>query len=146
MLDKKPQKSYIIASPLEGILTKGGTPIPNAKIIRILRWPGNQEGLTQEFSTDSKGVFKLPAHEEILTMGLLTQFVSSFKLVYKGETRSYDLWYNNKFDEEIYSETGGKVSGLVCDINEQEIVFQVGLSRIMTVCRWNTMPNRDSDF
>lgn len=140
MLTNK-KESFVIASPLAGVLKFNNQPLANAKIIRRLRWNGNDAGLVQEFSTDGSGSFSVPSHEEALELGKLAQFVSSAKLEVEVDGELYDLWYSNKFEKELYAETGGELAQLVCDLDVDEVVVKSGLSKIMTVCRWAGMPD-----
>jgi hypothetical protein len=140
MFFKPTTKHYVIASPMEGVLLKDGEPLANAKIIRTLRWNSNDEGVTSEFYTDDNGFFFLPVHEETLTLGKLTQFVASSELNVETSEGIVELWYNNKFSGELYEETDGPTPNLVCDIQESEIAFHAGTSKIMTRCRWEGMP------
>ncbi|MGQ9427034.1 DUF6795 domain-containing protein [Gilvimarinus sp. F26214L] len=133
-------KTYLVASPLDGVLMKDGQPLANAKIIRTLRWNGNEEGLTTEHYADSRGAFSLPAHEEELQLSMLDQFAANMTLDVEEDGQMYELWYNNKFSPELYSETEGKVVGLTCDVSDDEIAFNIGVNKIMTRCRWEGMP------
>ena len=117
-----------------------GEPLPNAKIIRRLKWNGNEDGLVEEFVTDSQGRFSLPMHEEELSLGMLNQFVASADLEIETENGRDYLWTSSKFFPEIYTETNGKVAELVCDINVEEIAVPMGATSILTKCRWKDMP------
>jgi hypothetical protein len=141
LMGKKPKQTYVIASPMTGTLKQNGKPLAHVKIIRRLRWNGNENGIEQEFATDEKGGFLLPVHEEQLVLGKLTQFVCSTQLDVEVDGERFDLWYGNKFEAQLYAETGGrKLEGMVCDLNNEEVVAEYGVSRIMTVCRWIDMP------
>jgi hypothetical protein len=144
MFGKNSTQTYVISSPLQGVLKRNGEPLANTKIIRRLRWNGNEEGLVEEFTTNDQGVFSLPLHEEQISISMLTQFVSSSKLEVEHEGQMFDIWYNNKFEAPIFSETGAELSNLVCDLAQEEVVVKSGLSKIMTVCRWADMP--ESEF
>ena len=140
MFVKPTTENYVIFSPLEGVLKRNGQSLANTKIIRRLRWNGNDEGLIEEFTTDDQGRFSLPVHEEALSLGMLSQFVGSAKLEVEIDGQLVDVWYNNKFEEGLYAETNGPLTDLVCDLNFEEIVIKAGLSKIMTICRWKDMP------
>lgn len=138
-------KNYIIFSPLEGVLLQNGSPLPNAKIIRKLRWNGNEDGLITYFFSDDNGKFLLPVYEESLTLGLLDQFVSNAQIDVELDGKVYELWYSNKFEEHIYAENKAPVKGLVCDINDSELAVHSGLTTILSRCRWDDMPRDDED-
>jgi hypothetical protein len=143
MFVKPTTENYVIFSPLEGVLMRNGQPLANTKIIRRLRWNGNDEGLMEEFTTDDQGRFSLPVHEEALSLGMLGQFVSSTKLEVDIGGQILDVWYNNKFEEGLYAETNGPITDLVCDLDFEEIVIKAGLSKIMTICQWKDMPESE---
>lgn len=141
LMGKRSKQMYVIASPMVGKLMQNGKPLVHVKIKRRLRWNGNDDGIEQEFTTNEKGEFRLPVHEEQLVLGKLTQFVCSTQLDVELDGKQFDLWYNNKFEEHLYAETDGrKLEGLTCDLNDEEVVVEYGVSKIMTVCRWTEMP------
>ncbi|MFA5531395.1 MAG: DUF6795 domain-containing protein, partial [Thiohalomonadaceae bacterium] len=141
MFWKSQKKTYVISSPMDGTLMKDGKPLAHTKIIRRLRWNGNEDGVVHEFMTDIQGRFSFPAHEEELSLGRLTQFVSSTKLEAEIEGQHFDMWYNNKFEPHMYAETGGRrLDGLICDISNGKQGIDLELSRITTICRWTGMP------
>ncbi len=148
MFGKSKTEKYVIFSPMEGMLMQNGQPLPNTKIIRRLRWNGNDDGLVQEFSSDDQGRFSLPIYEEDLSLSMLSQFVAKADLEIETETEtetetdsedSY-LWSSSKFYPEIYTETDGPMSELVCDIEAEEIPVPMGPTAILTKCRWKNMP------
>lgn len=147
MFVKPTTKSYVIFSPLKGVLVQNGKPLPYTKIIRRLRWNGNEGGLISEFFTDAEGRFNLPIHEENLTLGLLDTFVSNAQIDVLINDNVYELWYSNKFEEHIYAETKVPVEGLVCDIEGVETAVHLGVTTILSRCRWDDMPkSEDEDF
>jgi hypothetical protein len=125
---------------MEGVLMQDGRPLSNTKITRQLWWNGNKDGLVEEFLTDENGYFSLPLHEEALSLGMLSQFVASASIEAEVDGEMFDVWYNNKFENGLHVETDGEISNLVCDLQEEEIVLQAGLSKILTTCRWKNMP------
>ncbi len=145
MFVKPKTENYVIISPMEGVLMQNGKPLVNTRITRRLRWNGNEEGLIEDFLTDEQGRFSLPIHEEALSLGMLSQFVGSAKLEVEIDGEVFDVWYNNKFEKEIFSESEGEISDLVCNLGNDEIVVKAGLSKIMTICRWKDMPTPEFD-
>jgi len=128
---------------MEGVLLKNGEPLPKTKIIRKLRWNGNEEGLIEEFLTDEKGYFSLPIHEEELSLNMLSQFVAKAELEVTTDSVNYELWYNTKFDPELHSETDGPIHNLRCDLASEEVTVRAGVSKISTLCRWENMPESE---
>ena len=140
MFVKPTTENYVIFSPMEGVLMRNDQPLANTKIIRRLRWNGNDEGLVEEFATDDQGRFSLPVHEEALSLGMLSQFVGKADLEVKTESGKDYIWTSSKFFPEIFTETGGKISDLVCDIESEEVAVPMGPTSILTRCRWKNMP------
>jgi len=138
---KKEEKSYVISSPLEGILVKDGKPLVNTKIIRRLRWNGNEEGVVDEHITDETGYFSLPVYEEVLSLSAMTEFVGSVELFAIEESDNNFFWYSPKRTKDLYSETNGPLTGVICDINNEEERVDVTHLGVLTKCRWDNMPS-----
>ncbi|TYK65551.1 DUF6795 domain-containing protein [Colwellia echini] len=136
LFGKKEGEVYVISSPLEGTLVKNGQPLANTKIIRRLRWNGNDDGVVDEFQTDENGNFNIPAHEEILSIGKLTQFVSNIELFSESETDDNFFWYSNKFSGELFSDFETPVKSLVCDIDDNESRVELKHGAVYSKCRW----------
>lgn len=144
MFSKPKTENYVIFSPMEGVLMQNGKPLANTKIIRRLRWNGNDEGLVEEFTTDGRGHFSLPIHEEALALGMLNQFVGKAELSVNIHDDIILIWYNNKLLPEAFAETGGQLDELACDLDSEEIPVYIGGSsvpNILTRCRWKNMPD-----
>ena len=141
-LIEKETKKYVIASPLSGVLMKGGKPLINTKIVRRLTWNGNDSGILQEFMTDRKGAFSIPIHEEILTLSGITEFVASNALYVHEAIDENFFWYSPKRTESIYSDYGSEIEGLVCDLdsNERRVTPPDSDTYIFSKCAWNKMP------
>ncbi len=141
MFGKKSSQTYVIFSPMQGVLMQDGKPLSHTKIIRRLRWNGNdEEGLVEEFMTDEAGRFSLPIHEEQLSFGMLSQFVGKADLeVEIAESTEY-LWTSSKFTPEVFAETEGELKELICDMASEEIAVPMGPTSILTKCRWKNMP------
>ncbi|MFA7555963.1 MAG: DUF6795 domain-containing protein [Spongiibacteraceae bacterium] len=140
MFAKRSTENFVIFSPLEGTLVQNGRPLVDTKIIRRLSWNGNEEGLIHEFTTDKNGYFKLPIYEEALSLGILNQFVGKADLEINTGSENIYLWTSSKFFPEIFTETNGQITDLVCDINAEEIAVPMGPTSILTRCRWKNMP------
>jgi hypothetical protein len=142
MIGKNSTQTYVIFSPMQGLLLQDGKPLSHTKIIRRLRWNGNdEEGLVEEFVSDDQGRFSLPVHEEQLSIGMLGQFVAKAYLEVELGSDVKEFWYSTKFEPEIYAETNGPLQGLVCDITTERSTLRVGLSKIYTNCRWDNIQN-----
>jgi len=136
LFGKDEKEKYVISSPLDGILVRDGKPLANTKIIRRLRWNGNDEGVVDEFITDDKGYFSIPAHEEQLSIGKLAQFVSNIELFSESETDDNFFWYSNKFSGELFSDFESPIEGLTCQLDEKETRFELKHCAIYSKCKW----------
>lgn len=132
----KKEETYVIASPLAGVLLRDGKPMANTRLLRRLTWNGNEEGVLQEFSTDAEGRFSLPAHEESLNFNVLVQFVGKSKVYVEREESDQLIWYAPKFSGEMYSEMGGELTGVVCDLLNPKNAVDIGSWRVLTRCSW----------
>jgi PBP1b-binding outer membrane lipoprotein LpoB len=140
LFGSKETKNYVIASPLSGILMKDGIPLANTKIIRRLTWNGNEEGVVDEFVTDDKGAFSIPVHEKMLTLNTMTEFVASNMLYVSEENDNTLFWYSPKREEELYSDTGGLLNEMICEVNNEAERVNVTDSGVLTKCTWKNMP------
>ena len=142
-LETPPPASFVISSPLQGILLKDGIPLGHTRIFRMLRWNGNEEGVTQEFRTDETGFFSLPAHEEILSIGPLEQFVGKTNIDVEHEGKIENFWFSAKTKPDLNSEYDTPPIGLNCDISNAEMGVQTSFATCLTKCRWENMPDQD---
>lgn len=134
--EEKKKETYVIASPLAGVLLRDGKPMANARLLRRLTWNGNEEGILQEFFTDDQGRFALPAYEENLSFNFLVQFVGKSKVYVEREESDQLIWYAPKFSGEMYSEMGGELKGLICDVLNPRNSVDIGDWRVLTRCSW----------
>lgn len=138
---KKPNPvSFVVSSPLEGILRKDGKPLSHTRIIRKLRWNGNEEGITQEFHTDASGFFSLPAHEETLSIGMLEQFVGKTNIDVEQEGMLENFWFSAKTHGDLNSEYDSPPEELTCDMSNADLGVNINFGTCMTKCRWSNMP------
>ncbi len=142
IMKKSEEKTYVICSPMEGVLKDKGKPLANVKIIRPLTWNDNEEGLVEEFYTDEKGHFNLPLHKETFNIGsVLREFVANQELVIEQNGELVDLWYSCQGSGELYGETAGKeIKSVVCDLsNDDAKVYGEDQDLLVTRCRWENI-------
>lgn len=73
-------------------------------------------------------------------MRKLIEFVASQSLFVDKETEETLFWYSPKRTEELYSEIGGELEEVVCDLNnEDERVETSDFSAVLTRCTWKNM-------
>ena len=142
LFGSKETKNYVIASPLSGVLVKDGKPLANTKIIRRLTWNGNEEGTVSEFTTDAEGYFTIPVHEETLTLNTMTEFVASSTLYVDEVSDENFFWYSPKRTEGLYSETGGMLEEVVCELSNEEdrVTPENADTYIFSKCKWQNKP------
>jgi len=139
-LETPPPANFVISSPLQGILLKDGIPLSHARILRKLRWNGNEAGVVQEFHSDETGFFSLPAHEEILSIGALEQFVGKTNIDVEHEGKVQNFWFSAKTKPDLNSEYDTPPSGLTCDLSNAETGVEIRFGTCLTRCRWDNMP------
>lgn len=139
-LKKPPAASYFISSPLEGIVLNNGKPVSNVRIVRRLRWNGNDDGLTQEFITDETGFFSMPAHEEILSIGALEQFVGKTNIDVENGAAMENIWFSAKTHPDLNSEYDTPPRDLICDLSNADLGVSINSGTCLTKCRWVNMP------
>lgn len=137
--DAKPE-SYVISAPLAGLLVKEGLPLANARIIRRVSWNGNEYGRVDEFYTNDRGYFEIPAHHEELSLGILDEFFATTELFSDREINENAFWYSQKKTREVYNEKSLQFNELVCDINMVEERVNLGNIGVLTKCQWQGMP------
>ncbi|WP_051083128.1 DUF6795 domain-containing protein [Teredinibacter turnerae] len=138
-----PPTSYVISSPLSGLLQKDGKPLPKTKIIRRLRWNSNEDGIEQEFYSDENGYFDLPAHEETLEIPALVQFVAKTDLYAIIDGERDQFWFSSKMDKDMDSEFESTPLGVVCDLESEEFGVNINGGLCLTKCVWENMPKED---
>ena len=143
-LNKPTAKMYSITPAFKGVLTKGGEPLRNQKLIRKLRWNGNEEGIEQVLYTNDEGEFELMPHEEELTLGVLTEFVGKTNL-YIESSEGVLIWFSSKMTPSLNSEFKDTPVNIVCDAEnpKQSVPLEHGLC--LTRCTWDNMP-QEEDF
>ena len=137
---KKGAEKYVISSPLKGVLVREGKVLANTKVIRRLSWSGNDAGVVDEFITDDEGYFDIPTHEELLTIGKLTEFVGTIALYIDSIDDDNFFYHSSKRSAEIYSDTKEPLKELVCDMAQEEALVDISRVGIFSRCKWQGMP------
>ncbi|WP_018014964.1 DUF6795 domain-containing protein [Teredinibacter turnerae] len=132
-----PPTNYVISSPLSGLLQKDGRPLANSKIIRLLRWNSNEDGIEQAFYSDENGYFDLPAHEETLEIPALVQFVAKTDLYAIVDGERDQFWFSRKMDKGINSEFERRPAGLVCELANDMTWIESSGGLCGCTCNWN---------
>lgn len=142
---KSPEpKHYVTCRELSGSLEKNGKPVAHAKIIRTLKWNGNEEGIVDYFKTDDKGHFHIPKNDQILSISPFDQFVAKASIKIQHENETSDLWYEVLMNQMPHSL--GDIMSLKCELStESKRVFsESGL--LGTICTWNNMPQEEDPY
>lgn len=132
-------QEVVLSSPLEGVLTFKGKPIPGVKIERKLSWFDQSESVEDFVITNSHGHFTLPLIKKTLKLSNLTQFVVSqeINVLYNGE--KILIWYMGKGSKVEYGELGGKPVNMKCELSSKEIVTRDYKNPLMTRCSWDSL-------
>jgi hypothetical protein len=56
------------------------------------------------------------------------------------ETGNNLFWYSPKRSEELYSDTGGLLTHMICELNNEEERINVTDYGVLTKCTWKGMP------
>ncbi len=139
LFGKKELKNYYISSPLQGQLVKDGQPMANTKIIRRLTWNDNEEGIWDEIFTDENGYFDIPAHQEKLPLGPMTEFIGGITLYAEEKNEENCVWHSTKREAHIYSDIEKPLVGLVLDLSKEELATRIG-NPILFRGSWDDMP------
>ncbi len=144
-LKKTEEKTYVIFSPLSGVLMKEGQPLANTKIIRKLTWNANEEGVIEEFYTDEQGRFDIPQYDAAFKMGVLTEFVASQYLSIEPNAKDDIFWVATNRSGEVFAELGYQPEDLICDVSFERKIPEENMkdtSGLMaTKCQWKRSIN-----
>ena len=141
------KKTYVVSPPFEGYLYDGEKPLANKKIIREIYYYGNTNGITETYTTDETGYFKIPVIEVVMRLSFLSQFTASTAL-YVDEIDQVNLFWNS------FSGEGNKYSQFLdisptnfqCDLSRDELYRGNGVSSFVAKCIWNNMPKPDPEW
>ncbi|VAW56346.1 hypothetical protein MNBD_GAMMA07-1096 [hydrothermal vent metagenome] len=131
------KKEIVLSSPLEGILTYEGKPLPNVKIERKLSWYDGEGEAVDFVVTDEKGYFNLPFVKKELKVGL-TQLVILQKIYAKYKNEDALVWHMAKLTDSEYSELGGKPVNLHCDLAIDYWINREPAT-VTTRCKWDSI-------
>ncbi|WP_045827373.1 DUF6795 domain-containing protein [Teredinibacter turnerae] len=112
-----PPTSYVISSPLSGLLQK--------------------DGVEQAFYSDENGDFDLPAHEETLEIPALVPFVAKTDLYAIVDGKRDQFWFSSKMDKGIDSEFERPPAGMVCDLTTEMTRIESSGGLCGSTCNWN---------
>lgn len=127
-------KAYLF-SPSTITITKDGSPVKNAKVIRRWEWKDN---LNEDLSyTDDNGTVIFEGiRERSVSQVLPVQFFVAQQLSIVIDDNEEIFWENAKMSPSENSELEGIPLILNCDINSEEKTYQFSGTELYTKCTW----------
>jgi len=134
------KKEVVLSSPLEGILTYEGKPLPNVKIERKLSWYDGEGEKVDFVVTDEKGHFSLPFVKKELKIGL-AQLVVSQEIFAKYKSEDINIWDTGKLKHSEYDDLNGKPINFHCDLATEPWIYRDSAAAVavMTRCKWDSI-------
>lgn len=136
----KAEEEVVIFSPMQGIITMNGEPVPNARIERWLKWK-DEEGEKDYFSTDEQGRFSIPIKKDVVTLSTISQFVMAQEVRVFVDGVEYPIWAKAKRDKGLYGELGGEPEGFKCELLDEFVRVNAEEGILMTLCKWDSIKN-----
>lgn len=133
-----PEQEIVICSPMEGRITYEGKPVAVSAVERKLNWK-NDNGQIDFTATDSDGVFKLPIVKESVKLLKLAQFVVHQEIYVTFNGTKHLIWVMGKFGKNLYSELGGKLKNLHCELTDDLVRVETERGLLGTVCKWDAI-------
>ncbi|VAW57710.1 hypothetical protein MNBD_GAMMA07-678 [hydrothermal vent metagenome] len=135
----------VLSSPLEGILTYEGQPLPNVKIERKLSWYDGEGEQTDFVVTDEKGYFNLPIIKKELKVSGYVRLVIVQEIFSQYKNENALIWVMAKKTKSKYSEIGGKPVNIHCDLAIEPWIYRntTGTDGVTTRCKWDSIEKID---
>ena len=130
----------VLMSPLEGVLTYQGKPLPNKEMKLWLRWK-DEEGENFTYVTDAEGRFSIPEHKVRDSLNPFAQLVVVQEIIVNHKGVTYEVWNRSKMEPERYTELNGKPVGLICELTSEESIFRGDGSLGSSLCTWEKLEN-----
>lgn len=131
----------VLMSPLEGVLTYQGKPLPNKEMKLWLRWK-DEEGENFTYVTDAEGRFSIPEHKVRDSLNPFAQLVirQEFTIMHQGV--NYEIWIGSKTEPEPFLELGGRAAGMTCEITEESSIIHGKGAVARTACVWESIESQ----
>ena len=131
-------KEVVVFSPLSGRLEKSGVPMANVDL--ILKIKIDKKTKEYIYKTDSEGHFSLPKITEAMIVSPFAQMVVTHRIsVFDHDGEEIKIWRANKMDPDMFSETGGQVEGLICDLESSPVTHEEFRGIFITLCKWKNI-------
>ena len=133
------KEEVVLFSEMEGHLTYKGKPAANAKITLWYKWKDKQ-GESVVYNTDENGYFSIPTIRDQYKPRMLAQLVITQRLTVSYNNEEYVIWANGKMSPEEFSELGGKVVDLRCELTDERerVEIDSGVA-VGTSCKWTSI-------
>jgi len=135
------KKEVVLSSPLEGILTYEGKPLPNVKIERKLSWYDGEGEQADFVATDEKGYFNLPIVNKKLKISGFVQLVIVQEIYAQYKSEDALIWIMAKKTKSKYSELVGKPVNIYCDLAVEPWIYRddADTVAVTTRCKWDSI-------
>lgn len=135
----------VLMSPLEGVLTYQGKPLPNKEMKLWLRWK-DEEGENFTYVTDVEGRFSIPEHKVRDSLNPFAQLVIRQELTVEHDNLLFEVWIRSKLRPQLFTELNGRPVGLVCDLAAEEVAVKGEGSLGVSICRWETLEKNSGEL
>lgn len=130
----------VLMSPLEGVLTFEGKPLPNQELNLWLQWK-DEKGEHFTYVTDAEGRFAIPEHKVRDSLNPFAQLVIRQELTTQHNERKYEVWVGSKKEPELFAELAGQPIDVTCDVAMEYSIVEGHRSIARTVCVWCDLIN-----
>lgn len=130
----------VLMSPLEGVLTYNGKPLPKQEMKLWLKWK-DKKGEHFTYVTDEEGRFAIPEHKVRDSLNPFAQLVIRQELTTQINGNEYEVWVGSKKRPELFAELAGQPVDVICDIATEYSIVEGNRSIARTVCIWSSLIN-----
>ena len=140
---------FVIMSPFEATITKGGKPVANTQVKLNYSWNSGsaeeQEGFDILFTTDANGFVSVPAIEKQIFVSQIQTTTSNYVISVLHNDGAVEIHDVAKSDSAMYGELGVKVEEYKCELTDPFVGIRdtrrEKYSLIATRCTWDGFEN-----
>ncbi len=135
-------EEVVLFSEMKGHITLNGKPVKGAVIERWIKWK-DEDGEKDQFTTDDKGAFYLPAIKVNAKLPSFSQLVITQELKVIYQNINYNIWALSKMNKNEYGELDGKPVDFRCELNAEEKALRFENAYLLTNCEWTKIIDID---
>ncbi len=130
-------------SAISGVILRGGEPVKNAKIKRIVGKAHTEGKITDETTTDENGYFEMPAiFDRVLLAKILPmEFAVPQEIFVYVDGKEFDIWSGVKRERQENAESKGKPLIVECDLERERKPIDVSGGFVFSRCTWDVEPD-----